>query len=87
MIGKVDVEKNKEDFKTIREAIYDFCFNERCHNTFRARDIARITGFSNTMVGRHFLPFFIEEGLIEVFSRGSHATRYIIIRDRWKKFS
>jgi len=86
-MGKISIEKYKDDFDKVKKAIYDFCLSERIRYTFKAKDIARLTGFTKTKVGRHLLPLFLERGLIKIFSEGNHATRYVVVNNKWKDVS
>jgi len=87
MMGVINMNENKDKYTAIKKAIYDYCFEGKCHNTFRAKNIKQITGLSTRMIGRHFLPFLIKKGLVSVYSEGSHAKRYIIDRKKWENMS
>ena len=80
----IGMDKQKKFLPVIKKAIYNFCFN-RCHSTFLAKDIARLTDISATALGRNYLPILIDEDLIRVFNNTTHtARRYLVIRENWK---
>ena len=84
----LDYEKNIEIYQLVKKAIYDYCFREGSnHNTFLAKNIGPQTGMSTRMLGGKIMPKLIEQGLIKIYSRGNHATRYIIEREKWSKMS
>jgi len=61
----------------VKKTILDYCFNDKCHNTFKAKHISSFIPDMNSHKVSFYLREFVRIGFLQVFSQTKKNKRRV----------